>query len=57
MKYIWKKCYKNFFGYIFLGTHTIQLVPKYIWMWHWQSVALVFYLNGTFIGLLIKEIA
>ena len=34
VKYIWKKCYKNFFGYIFLGAHTVQKVPKYIWMRH-----------------------
>ena len=29
MKNIWKKCYKNFFGCIFLGAHTVQTVPKY----------------------------
>ena len=29
---IWKKYYKNFFGCIFLGAHTIQTVPKDIWM-------------------------
>ena len=27
-------CYKNFFGRIFLGSHTVQTVPKYMWMWH-----------------------
>ena len=32
VKYIWEKCYKNFFGDIFWGAHTIQMVPKYIWM-------------------------
>ena len=35
MKYVWKECCENFFGCIFLGTHTIQMVPKYIWMRHW----------------------
>ena len=34
MKYICQKCYKNFFGLIFLGAHTVQAVPKYIWMQH-----------------------
>ena len=34
VKYIWKKCYKNFFRHIVLGVHTIQMVPKYIWMQH-----------------------
>ena len=34
MKYIWKKCYTKFFGRIFLGAHTVQTVPKYIWMQH-----------------------
>ena len=30
----YRKCYKNFFGQIILGAHTVQNVPKYIWMWH-----------------------
>ena len=32
--YIYRKGVQNFFGYNFLGTHTIQTLPKYIWMWH-----------------------
>ena len=24
----------NFFGHVFFGTHIVQTVPKYIWMWH-----------------------
>ena len=35
LKYIWKKCYKNFSGCIFSDAHTVQMVPKYIWMQHW----------------------
>ena len=34
IKYIRRKCYKNFFGHIFLGSHTTQTLTKYIWMWH-----------------------
>ena len=34
MNYIWKKCYKEFFGRIFLGAYTVQTVPKYIYMQH-----------------------
>ena len=34
MKYMWKKCYKKFFGHIFWGACTIQMVPKYIRMQH-----------------------
>ena len=30
VKYLWKKCYKDFFGRIFLGIHSVQTVPKYI---------------------------
>ena len=30
-----RKCYKNFLGRIFWGAHTVQTVPKYIWMRHW----------------------
>ena len=36
VKYTWKKCYKNFFGCLFLGAHTAQTVPKYICMRHWH---------------------
>ena len=32
VKLISKKGYKNFFGRIFFGAHTVQTVPKYIWM-------------------------
>ena len=38
MKYIWKICCWNFFGCNFLSAHTIQTVPKYIWMQHWIYV-------------------
>ena len=41
MKYICKKCYKNFFERILLGGHTVQTVPKYIWMRHcpeWMAI-------------------
>ena len=30
--YIWRKCYKNFFGCNSLGAHIIQAVSKYIWI-------------------------
>ena len=32
------KCYKNIFESIFLGAHTIQAAPKYIWMQHWKNL-------------------
>ena len=28
---------RTFFGAIFCGAHTVQMVPKYIWMWHCQQ--------------------
>ena len=37
VKYIWKKCYNNFFRCIFLGARTIKTVPKHIWMRHWST--------------------
>lgn len=36
LKHSRKKDWKNFFDVIFLGTHTVQAVPKYIWMQHYQ---------------------
>ena len=35
VKYIWKKCYKNFLGAFFLGANTVQTVPKHIWIQQW----------------------
>ena len=35
-----KKCYNNFFGCIFLGAHTVQTIPKYIWLWHKGSTCM-----------------
>ena len=36
--FIWNMHWKNLFGCIFLGTHTVQTLPKHIWMQHcWTS--------------------
>ena len=37
-KYAWKKCWKIFFGQIFSGAGTRQIVRKYFWMQQWYLV-------------------
>ena len=34
---VMEKVLQELLGHIFLGAHTVQMVPKYIWVWHCRS--------------------
>ena len=55
MKYIWKKGYKNFVWHIFLGAHTVQMVPKYIWMWHCMNALQKTLSRSSISGLVVQK--
>ena len=38
VKCIWESVRRTFLKAFFLGAHTIQAVPKYIWMQHWKNL-------------------
>ena len=41
IKHSWKKYQKNFLGSNFLGAHTIQTLPKCVWIRHWVGICII----------------